>query len=339
MPSLSLASHVSKAPLHNILEAVTTSILKTQEKLNRDSLEIANRLAGTNPEDQVRFGADKYSLLELGFVPEFYRLGETQVKLKMSMQLERNQQQSAVYASLLNEQNLGGFGFSTDAASEITATLVPVSAPNVFEKRIANRVSELNAQAFTLVRQYAIDKNASSMTFKELEATGINELIEQNMTEYKARLVTLHPDQLPNIPALQQVITEVNGLVKIKLYVTKKDTRPMTLDELYATGVQGAVEQNLLHYRNRLSEITVLNDIAGLQAVVQQANSFAQILGLLQLNQLASLSTQLFNASGLLRIDESRWQLYIQAMEKLDQKAIGTFTRVSLQLLIDKKNT
>jgi hypothetical protein len=338
MPTPMLSEHIIKAPLDNILEAVTTSILNTQEQLNQQSIAIAGRLAGASPEDQVRFGTSKYSLLELGFVPEFYQLGETEVKLKMAMHLERNGAELGVYGSLLNERNLCGFGFDAEGASQITAKLIPTSVPNVFEKRVGQMMLELTQKAFNHIRDYVIAQNAAAMNLYELEQTGINDLLEANLPDYRAALIALHPDELPNIPSLQQVVLRVNAFVVIRDYVLANDTRPMTIKELYATGVQGAVDRNLSHYRSRLSALLSLNHVDGLQVVVTQSNAFGQILALMQLSQFSSLTQEMFAQAGIIRVNPDRWSLYIAALEALSAEVLETYTQADLQQLIDTAN-
>jgi hypothetical protein len=338
MPSSLLHEHIMKAPLNQILDAVTTSVLSTQEELNRQSLAIAARLAGAAPEDQITFGTSKYSLLELGFVPEFYQLGETEIKLKMAMQLQNDNGQLQIHGSLLNERNMCGFGFDALGASEITARLVPNSSAPVFEKRIGQMMTELQQAAFEVIREYVIAQDASPMTQYELQQVGIDELIEANLGDYRARLIALHPDEMPHIPALQQLIERVNGFVKVLSYVLVNDTRPMTIDEVYETGVLGALERNLLHYRDRLMHISNLSDVDSLQIIVDQANSFAQILGLLQVSQVTALTIEQFTVGGVLRLDENNWSLYLAQLELLSLETLKTYTFSDLQLLIDTVN-
>lgn len=338
MPSSELHEYLTEAPLHQILEAVTTSVLQTQEALNQQSLAIAARLAGATPEDQVTFGTRKYSLLELGFVPEFCQLGETEVQLKMAMQLQPGDGHPQVYGSLLNERNLCGFGFAAEGASVITARLVPTNAAPVFEKRIGKMVSELTDAAFQRIRAYVVAQNADDMTLYELEQTGVDALDVNNLADYRARLIALHPDELPHIASLTQIIQRVNGFITVRAYVEANDTRPMTIDELHATGVLGVLDRNLAHYRQRLMMLSTLSDVDALQVVVDQSNSFARIISAVQVKQLVNVSTELLNAAGMLRVNDARLADYQTALGLLTQEALKTYHHANLQQLIDSVN-
>lgn len=326
-----LSSQLTQAPLNTVLEAVTGSILQTQEKLNQESLALAQRMAGANPADQVLFGRHKYSLLELGFVPEFYQLGETQVSLKMALQLAHNSAGVKVYSQLLNERNFLSSHFTADAASEIKATLVPTSTPSLFEKRVAQMLDDEAQKAFDSVRENVIEQSAQAVSLNTLARAGIDELLEANLPDYQARLNQLHPDDLPHIPALQQLVTRTNAFVVIADYVEKGDIRPLVMDELFAAGVNGAVERNLLHYRARLAELASLADDNALQVAVEQANAVAQIISFLQLRTLDAVSIELLAQAGVTGLAAANLADDVQRLGQIPLNEIETLTLSAIQ--------
>lgn len=326
-----LSSQLTQAPLNTVLEAVTGSILQTQEKLNQESLALAQRMAGADPADQVLFGRHKYSLLELGFVPEFYQLGETQVNLKMALQLAHNTSGVKVYSQLLNERNFLSSHFTADAASEIKATLVPTSTPSLFEKRVAQMLDDEAQKAFDSVRENVIEQSAQAVSINILARAGIDDLLEANLPDYQARLNQLHPDDLPHIPALQQLVTRTNAFVVIADYVAKDDVRPLVMDELFAAGVNGAVERNLLHYRARLAELASLVDDGALQVAVEQANAVAQIISFLQLRTLDSVSIDLLAQAGVTGLDAANLADYVQRLGQIPLNEVETLTLSAIQ--------
>lgn len=338
MASTLLHQHLAKAPLSEILESVTTNVAQTQEQLNKQSLEIAARMAGAAPEDQIHFGTSRYSLLELGFVPEFYRLGETEISLKMTMEAYQGNDGIDIFGSLINEHNSCGIGFNPQAASCITTRLIPSSTTDVFEKRVGSMIKQLAEQAFGVIRQYVIAQDAGTMTFYELQQTGIDGLIEDNLSDYKAALIALHPDQLPNIQSLEQLVKQINAFIHILAYVSVGDTRAMTMQELYETGVQGAIDRNLTHYRNRLMYVTTLTSIEQLQLAINQSNAFAHVQSMLALRQMNGLTPDLFEQAGVTRLMAEHWQSYISALEALAYDVIDSFTYNQLQSLIDDVN-
>ncbi|MCY7294203.1 hypothetical protein [Alteromonas sp. a30] len=333
-----LAAQLSQAPLNSVLEAVTGSILKTQEKLNQESLSIAQRMAGAEPSDQVLFGRHKYSLLELGFVPEFYQLGETQVNLKMALQLAHNNQGVQIYSQLLNERNFLSGHFTPDAASEIRATLVPTNAPGLFEKRVAQMLEDVTEQAFDGIKAQLIAHTAQNVSLNDLAKAGISDALPENLSRYQARLNQLHPDELPHIPALQQLVTRTNAFAVIADYVAKRDLRPLVMEALFAAGVNGAVERNLAHYRARLAEMTSVSDDAALQTAVEQANSLAQIISFLQLRTVNAITADLLTSAGVTDLDNNNMSSYLNALGQIALASLDALTLSGIQAVIDAAN-
>ena len=333
-----LATQLSQAPLNAVLEAVTSSILKTQEKLNQETLAIAERMAGANPDDQVLFGRHKYSLLELGFVPEFYQLGETQVNLKMALQLAHNNAGVSVYGQLLSERNFLSSHFTADAASEIKATLVPTNAPGLFEKRVTQMLDDVTNQAFDGIRALVIAKTAEQVTADALATTGVNDIEMSNLSAYQIRLNQLHPDELPHIPALQQLITRTNAFIVIADYVQKRDLRPLVMSELFAAGVNGAVDRNLTHYRTRLAELTSLANEDALQTAINQANLVAQMISALQLRTPENITFEMMNEAGVINLNRDRLSDYLTALSQISLDDLESLSLSAIQSVINTVN-
>jgi len=332
-----LSEHLVSAPLDEILETVSKSIINTQEKLNQESMAVAQRMAGADPDEQLEFGTSKYSLLELGFVPEFYQLGETNINLKMAMQLERanNDDLLTVTGSLLSENYTSRYGFDPLGASEVSVKLVPSSVPNVFEKRVAQMLKEYINAAFLVIREYVINADLNSLTILQLERASLHELVDANLSDYKAKLQTLHPDEMPDVGNLQQIITKINALVVIRTYILANDLRPMMMTELYATGVINTVDQNLAHYRRRLNELNSLNNVDLLQIAVEQTNAIANIINYVLLSNLDSITFELLEDSGVSGLVEANLATYQTSISNYDKNAIEELTLVQLQTLLD----
>ena len=150
------------------------AIAKAQFELDMMSARIASLLAGGNDSptgsetpavlSKIEFGANQYSLLELGFTPTFYQFVDTLIEIKVSFSIVKSRDDSGVNASVdasgnfgvsgfgrvggeLHTSMVGGafsqkYGYTAEGASLMRTKLVPVPPPALLEERIRETVAK-----------------------------------------------------------------------------------------------------------------------------------------------------------------------------------------------------
>lgn len=327
------------APLKELLDTLTRSVAETQEELNEESLNIIRRLSGADPSDRVTFGTSSYSLLELGLVPSFYKLGPTDIELKLSLELERASEGGLdLYGAPVNSLLTQVYGFPAEGATTIRATLVPVATPTVFESRVVSMLEEVAAEQFATVREYLINSDTSALTLAQLEHMRIKNIHEQHLTDYQEILLGRHPDEVPDIPSLQAFINRANALVVIRKYATTNDARPMTIRELFNTDVQGAIARNLKPYRRRVESEGAISGLDALQIIIDQVNALVTLRELIELNALENLSLETLEATGVSGVLEAHLALYRTELAALPTETLDAYENTAIQQLVDVVN-
>jgi len=163
------------APFPEMVRSLGVGIAEAQYELDLVSMKIARMMAGYAPDENEEDGAapsteeaertllvplgdgNNYSLLELGFTPNFYQFVDTMIELKMSISMskETNVSRSSTTVNANVKGKLGFFSasvsmrvstvsasyaskyqYSAEGSSLMRTKLVPVPAPAILEERI-----------------------------------------------------------------------------------------------------------------------------------------------------------------------------------------------------------
>jgi hypothetical protein len=167
-----IGQDLTDVPFPDLIRSMATSIAEAQYAVDTISLKIAQLMAGSKYNEKngtyenddttrVQFGAEKLSLLELGFTPTFYQFVDTIIEVKMSISMStstdstltssQSQQQSsfaggidwrgihgsvAVKSASVNAVYASKYQYSAEGASLLRTKLVPVPPPAVLQERI-----------------------------------------------------------------------------------------------------------------------------------------------------------------------------------------------------------
>ncbi len=172
---MSVGTDLLNVPFPEMVKTLGIGIAEAQYELDLVSMKIARMMAGYEPDEEPEDGSvpspgepartllvplgdgKKYSLLELGFTPNFYQFVDTLIELKMSISMSRESSYSRS-ATTVNASVTGKVGFfsasakmrvstvsasyaskyqySAEGSSLMRTKLVPVPAPAILEERI-----------------------------------------------------------------------------------------------------------------------------------------------------------------------------------------------------------
>ena len=181
---MSVGTELLNAPFPEMVKSLGVGIAEAQYELDLVSLKIARLMAGYEPEDEesedqntfsasnakpertmlVPLGDGKqYSLLELGFLPNFYQFVDTLIELKMSISMSRETNRKTSNKTVTAKAK-GGIGFfsasasmkvssvsasyaskyqySAEGSSLMRTKIVPVPAPAILEERIRAMITD-----------------------------------------------------------------------------------------------------------------------------------------------------------------------------------------------------
>ena len=174
---MSVGTDLLNAPFPEMVKTLGVGIAEAQYELDLVSMKIARMMAGYMPDEETDDGSvpaastdgpertllvplgdgNEYSLMELGFIPNFYQFVDTMIELKMSISMSRETTTSRS-SSVVNASVKGKVGFfsasakmrvssvsasfaskyqySAEGSSLMRTKLVPVPAPAILEERI-----------------------------------------------------------------------------------------------------------------------------------------------------------------------------------------------------------
>ena len=175
---MSVGTDLLNAPFPEMVKTLGVGIAEAQYELDLVSMKIARMMAGYEPDEEPVDGSpppaaasgspertilvplgdgNEYSLLELGFTPNFYQFVDTMIELKMSISMSRESNYSTS-STTVNASVKGKVGFlsasakmrvstvsasyaskyqySAEGSSVMRTKLVPVPAPAILEERI-----------------------------------------------------------------------------------------------------------------------------------------------------------------------------------------------------------
>ena len=173
---MSVGTDLLNAPFPEMVKTLGVGIAEAQYELDLVSMKIARMMAGYAPEPEetddgggasigapertvlVPFGdGNQYSLLELGFTPNFYQFVDTLIELKMSISMSTETKSSRssttvdgrisgkvgffsasakMHVSTVSASFSAKYQYSAEGSSLMRTKLVPVPAPAILEQRI-----------------------------------------------------------------------------------------------------------------------------------------------------------------------------------------------------------
>jgi hypothetical protein len=174
---MGIGTELLNAPFPEMVKTLGVGIAEAQYELDLVSMKIARMMAGYMPDEEPEDGSppsasastpernllvplgdgNEYSLLELGFLPNFYQFVDTMIELKMSISMSRetNISRSSTVVNASVKGKVGFFSasakmrvstvsasfaskyqYSAEGSSLMRTKLVPVPAPAILEERI-----------------------------------------------------------------------------------------------------------------------------------------------------------------------------------------------------------
>jgi len=174
---MSIGTDLLNAPFPEMVKTLGVGIAEAQYELDLVSMKIARMMAGYEPDEEPEDGSvlpssedgpkrtmlvplgdgNEYSLLELGFTPNFYQFVDTMIELKMSISMSRETNHSrksstttasvkgsvgffsakaSMRVSSVSASFSSKYQYSAEGSSLMRTKLVPVPAPAILEERI-----------------------------------------------------------------------------------------------------------------------------------------------------------------------------------------------------------
>lgn len=131
-----------------LIGAVGRGVAEAQAALDLSSIRVAEAMAA-NP---ITFDGESISVLELGFIPNFYQFTETTIEIKISMSVaeekseERNTSESKTESETTNSLSIGWFSVSSSSKTTTKTTSVDARFSSRFQysaeasSRVATRL-------------------------------------------------------------------------------------------------------------------------------------------------------------------------------------------------------
>src|SRR5262245_53255701 len=127
-----------ETPLPALIERLGVAISNAQYALDRNSVEIARKLADSDTGIKLPGDDTPRSLLELGFAPSFYHVTEATIDAKVTFSISRSSSFSVgasasvnvlFFAATVNASYSQKYSFDASASSAISAKFVSVPPP------------------------------------------------------------------------------------------------------------------------------------------------------------------------------------------------------------------
>lgn len=186
---MTVGTDLLNAPFPEMVKTLGIGIAEAQYELDLVSMKIARMMAGYEPDEEAEGGSlpattgapertvlvplgdgNSYSLLELGFTPNFYQFVDTMIELKMSISMSRETNFSRskttinastsgklgflsasakMRASVVSASYAAKYQYSAEGSSLMRTKLVPVPAPAILEERIRAMIAASSATPVT----------------------------------------------------------------------------------------------------------------------------------------------------------------------------------------------
>jgi hypothetical protein len=143
-----LTTMLTGAPLPSIIERLGVAIAEAQYALDQNGVRIAKQMART----EVEIGANKYTMLALGFTPAFYHFTEANVEAKVAFSMSETSEvkiggkleASIKMVTIAMEASYARkFSMSGEMASSVSARLVSLPAPPMLEEILRHEYQAL----------------------------------------------------------------------------------------------------------------------------------------------------------------------------------------------------
>lgn len=145
-------------PFGELISNVANGIAEAQFKLDQSSMIVAELMSGQkivrdingNPveetkdgqttikqiDSRVYFGKDKLSMIELGFVPNFYHFVDTVIDLKVALRITKVENEYKVFSTPVDGHYASSYNYDLNLSASVKLKLVPVPPPTMLEDRI-----------------------------------------------------------------------------------------------------------------------------------------------------------------------------------------------------------
>ena len=184
---MAVGTDLLNAPFPEMVKTLGVGIAEAQFELDLVSMKIARMMAGYAPDPEPEEGGtapplpsepernmlvplgdgNEYSLLELGFTPNFYQFVDTLIELKMSISMSRETEVSRsstvvsgsmrgsvgffsasakMRVSTVSASYAAKYQYSAEGSSLMRTKLVPVPAPAILEERIRAMITASTAE-------------------------------------------------------------------------------------------------------------------------------------------------------------------------------------------------
>lgn len=86
---------------------------------------------------QAKLEPQKLSMIELGFVPNFYQFVDTVINMKVALRVTRNQEGNyQVHAATVDANYASSYNYNLEIAASVQTKIVPIPPPTILEERI-----------------------------------------------------------------------------------------------------------------------------------------------------------------------------------------------------------
>lgn len=177
--------------------------------------------------------------------------------------------------------------YQADQVGTATITVRGTSNDKHVDDSFTVTVQALQEATFEKIQDYATNSDASLLTVAELITAGVVEVEAANLAAYKE--IISAQSAITDLATLQTLIYQVNALEQIKLYALNSDASPLTIDELIAAGVVGALADHLGLYQQEIAALDVLADLAALQTLIDQVHALVTIQGYVEQSNAAEM--------------------------------------------------
>jgi len=134
-----LTTMLANAPLPSIVEQLGIAVANAQYAMDHNGVRIAREMAKV----EVEIGANKYTMLGLGFTPAFYHFTEANVEAKLAFSMTESTEfsiggklEAKIYCVAVSVEASYSrkFSVSAEGSSSVAARLVSLPAPPILEE-------------------------------------------------------------------------------------------------------------------------------------------------------------------------------------------------------------